>query len=164
MADDDLTTHTVAQLAERIRSKEVSPVEVADAFLRRIEDVEPRLNAFITRLDDHARRAAAASEAEIMAGEYRGPFHGIPVGLKDIFWTRGVRTTSGSVLDADFVPHVDAAVVSRLTAAGAYCIGKLHMTEFAFDGTSRNHHYGPATIPGTRRVWPEAPAAAQAWP
>ena len=70
---EDLTRLTVAQLAQRIRSKEVSPVEVAEAFLRRIEAVEPKLNAFITRLDDHARRAAATAEAEIMAGEYRGP-------------------------------------------------------------------------------------------
>lgn len=147
MAHEDLTTLTVARLAELIRSKAVSPVEIADAFLRRIEEVEPRLNAFITRLDDHARRAAATAEAEIMAGEYRSPFHGIPVGLKDIFWTRGIRTTSGSLLDADFVPQVDSAVASRLTAAGAFCIGKLHMTEFAFDGTSRNHHYGPARNP-----------------
>ncbi len=144
---DDLTRLTVSQLAQRIRGREVSPVEVADAFLRRISTVEPRLNAFITRLDDHARRAAAAAEAGIMAGEYRGPFHGIPVGLKDIFWTKDVRTTSGSVLDADFVPPVDSAVASRFEVAGAYCIGKLHMTEFAFDGTSRNHHYGPARNP-----------------
>ena len=147
MPEDDLTSLTVAQLAQRIRSREVSPVDVADAFLRRIEAVEPKLNAFITRLDDHARRAAASAEAEIIAGEYRGPFHGIPVGLKDLFWTEGIRTTSGSMLDADFVPMEDAEVASRLTAAGAYCIGKLHMTEFAFDGTSRNHHYGPARNP-----------------
>ncbi len=147
MSQDDLTQLTVAQLAQHIRGKEVSPVEVADAFLRRIEAVEPRLNAFITRLDDHARRSAAAAEAEIMAGGYRGPFHGIPVGLKDLFWTKGVRTTSGSALDADFVPTVDSAVAARFKAAGAYCIGKLHMTEFAFDGTSRNHHYGPARNP-----------------
>ena len=147
MSQDDLTRLTVAQLAQRIRGKEVSPVEVADAFLRRIEAVEPKLNAFITRLDDHARRSAAAAEAEIMAGEYRGPFHGIPVGLKDLFWTEGIRTTSGSALDADFVTPVDSAVAARLQAAGAYCIGKLHMTEFAFDGTSRNHHYGPARNP-----------------
>ncbi len=147
MSQDELTGLTVAQLARRIRGKDVSPVEVADAFLRRIEAVDPKLNAFITRLDDHARRAAAAAEAEIMAGEYRGPFHGIPVGLKDLFWTKGVRTTSGSLLDADFVPTADSAVAERLQAAGAYCIGKLHMTEFAFDGTSRNHHYGPARNP-----------------
>ena len=147
MPEDDLTSLTVAQLAQRIRSREVSPVEVADAFLRRIEAVEPILNAFITRLDDHARRAAATAEAEIMAGEYRGPLHGIPVGLKDLFWTQGIRTTSGSMLDVEFVPTEDAEVASRLKAAGAYCIGKLHMTEFAFDGTSRNHHYGPARNP-----------------
>ena len=147
MSMEDLTRLTVAQLAQRIRSKDVSPVEVAEAFLRRIEAVEPKLNAFITRLDDHARRAAATAEAEIMAGEYRGPFHGIPVGLKDLFWTKDIRTTSGSLLDADFVPAEDSAVASRLMAAGAYCIGKLHMTEFAFDGTSRNHHYGPARNP-----------------
>ena len=153
MAGQDLTRLTVAELGPLIQRKEITPVEVAEAYLRRIEALEPQLNAFITRIDDHARREARKAEAEIMAGLYRGPFHGIPVGLKDLFWTKGIRTTSGSVLDADFVPTEDAAVVARLNEAGAYGIGKLHMTEFAFDGTSRNEHYGPARNPwDTRRM------------
>ena len=147
MPYDDLTQFTVTQLGSLIRRLEISPVEVAEAFLRRIDALEPRLNAFITRVDDHALQSAREAEAEILRGQYRGPFHGIPVGLKDLFWTKDIRTTSGSLIDGDFVPMEDSAVASRIKAAGAYCIGKLHMTEYAFDGTSLNHHYGPAHNP-----------------
>lgn len=147
MPDEDLTQLTVAQLGPRIQRGEISPVEVAAAFLRRIDALEPQLNAFITRVDEHALQAARGAEAEILQGHYRGPFHGIPVGLKDLFWTKGIRTTSGSLIDSGLVPAEDSAVASRMKAAGAYCIGKLHMTEFAFDGTSLNHHYGPARNP-----------------
>jgi aspartyl-tRNA(Asn)/glutamyl-tRNA(Gln) amidotransferase subunit A len=98
-------------------------------------------------VDEHALQAAREAEAEILRGHYRGPFHGIPVGLKDLFWTKGIRTTSGSLIDSEFVPPEESAVAARMKAAGAYCIGKLHMTEFAFDGTSLNHHYGPARNP-----------------
>ena len=147
MPDEDLTQLTVAQLGPRIQRGEISPVEVAEAFLRRIDGLEPRLNAFITRVDEDALQAAREAEAEILRGDYRGPFHGIPVGLKDLFWTKGVRTTSGSLIDGDFVPPEDSAVASLMKAAGAYCIGKLHMPEYAFDGTGLNHHYGPARNP-----------------
>jgi aspartyl-tRNA(Asn)/glutamyl-tRNA(Gln) amidotransferase subunit A len=145
--NEELTQLSVSQLGHHIQRRDVSPVEVAEAFIRRIDALEPRLNAFITRVDEHALQAAREAEKEILRGDYRGPFHGIPVGLKDLFWTRGIRTTSGSLIDGDFVPTEDSAVSSRIKAAGAYCIGKLHMTEFAFDGTSLNHHYGPARNP-----------------
>lgn len=147
MPDENLTQLTVAQLGPLIQRGEISPLEVAKAFLRRIDSLEPHLNAFITRLDEHALQAARDAEAEILRGNYRGPFHGIPVGLKDLFWTKGIRTTSGSLIDSAFVPAEDSAVASLIKAAGAYCIGKLHMTEYAFDGTSLNHHYGPALNP-----------------
>ena len=147
MSTEDLTQLSVSRLGSLIERREVSPVEVAEAYIRRIDEVEPRLNAFITRLDEHAMQAAREAEAAILRGGYRGPLHGIPVGLKDLFWTEGIRTTSGSWIDRDFVPTEDSAVASRLKAAGAYCIGKLHMTEFAFDGTSLNRHYGPARNP-----------------
>jgi aspartyl-tRNA(Asn)/glutamyl-tRNA(Gln) amidotransferase subunit A len=145
--NEDLTQLSVSQLGSRIESGDVSPVDVAEAFICRIDALEPQLNAFITRADEHALRAAREAEKEILRGDYKGPFHGIPVGLKDLFWTKGVRTTSGSVIDGDFVPTEDSAVASRMKAAGAYFIGKLHMTEFAFDGTSLNRHYGPARNP-----------------
>lgn len=147
MPDEDLTLLTVAQLGARIQRGDVSPVEVAEAFLHRIDALEPRLNAFITRMDEYVLQAAREAEEELVRGEYCGLFHGIPVGLKDLFWTRGIRTTSGSLIDGEFVPAEDSAVASRISDAGAYCIGKLHMTEFAFDGTSLNPHYGPARNP-----------------
>ena len=147
MPDDELIQLTVAQLGRRIQRKAVSPVEVAQAFLRRIDALEPRLNAFITLLADQALEAAHAAEAEILEGRYRGPFHGIPVGLKDLFWTKGVRTTSGSAVDGEFVPQEDSAVARRFSEAGAYCIGKTNMPEFAFDPTGRNPHYGPVHNP-----------------
>ena len=147
MQNQDLTQLSVSQLGHLIQRRDVSPVEVAVAFIRRIDALEPRLNAFITRVDEHALQSAREAEEEILRGDYRGPFHGIPVGLKDLFWTKDIRTTSGSLIDGEFVPAEDSAVASRIKAAGAYCIGKLHMTEFAFDGTSLNPHYGPARNP-----------------
>ena len=147
MQNQDLTQLSVSQLGHLIQRRDVSPVEVAEAFIRRIDALEPRLNAFITRVDEHALQSAREAEEEILRGDYRGPFHGIPVGLKDLFWTKDIRTTSGSLIDGEFVPAEDSAVASRIKAAGAYCIGKLHMTEFAFDGTSLNPHYGPARNP-----------------
>ena len=147
MASHELTRLPVSRLAAIIERREVSPVEVTEAYIRRIDETEPRLNAFITRMDDRALDAARQAEAEIMRGGYRGPLHGVPVGLKDLFRTRGVRTTSGSAIDRDFVPDEDSAVAERFAAAGACVIGKLHMTELAFDGTSLNRHYGPARNP-----------------
>ena len=147
MPNEDLTQLSVANLAPLIQSGDISPVEVAKAFISRIDALEPRLNAFITRMDDAALREAREAEKEILRGRYIGPFHGIPFGLKDLFWTNNTRTTSGSLIDSEFIPKEDSAVASRMKAAGAYCIGKLHMTEFAFDGTSLNCHYGPAHNP-----------------
>ena len=147
MPNEDLTQLSVSQLAPHVQRRDISPIEVAEAFIRCIDALEPRLNAFITRLDEYALQAAREAEEEILNGDYRGPFHGIPVGLKDLFWTKDIRTTSGSLIDGVFVPTEDSAVASRIKAAGAYCIGKLHMTEFAFDGTSLNRHYGPARNP-----------------
>lgn len=147
MASDELTRLPVSHLAGLIERREVSPVEVAEAYIRRIDEAEPRLNAFITRMDERALDAVRQAETEIMLGRYRGLLHGVPVGLKDLFRTRGVRTTSGSAIDRDFVPDEDSAVAERFAAAGACVIGKLHMTELAFDGTSLNRHYGPARNP-----------------
>ena len=96
---------------------------------------------------DEALASARAAEAEIAAGVYRGPLHGIPVGVKDIYWTKGVRTTSGSAVYADFVPNQDSTAVSRLREAGAYPIGKTGTCEFAFDPTGRNAHFGMPNNP-----------------
>ncbi|MDP6493955.1 MAG: amidase [Dehalococcoidia bacterium] len=147
MSNENLTQLTVSQLGQHIQRRDISPVEVAEAYICRIDALEPQLNAFITRLDEHALREAREAQKEILGGNYRGPFHGIPVGLKDLFWTKDIRTTSGSLIDSEFVPTADSAVASQMKVAGAYCIGKLHMTEFAFDGTSLNRYYGPARNP-----------------
>ena len=143
----DLTLLHLSELSELIKSRSISPVDLAKAYIQRIEKLDPTLNAFITRLDEYALDMANTAESEIMSGQYKGHLHGIPIALKDLFQTKGVRTTSGSILERDFIPTEDASVVSMIKAAGGFCIGKLHMTEFAFDGTSRNHHYGPARNP-----------------
>ena len=147
MADTALTTMTVAELGRLIREARVSPVEVAEAFLDRIDALQPRLNAFITVTREQALAAARQAEAEIASGRYRGPLHGIPVGLKDLFWTRGVRTTSGSAVTADFVPDEDATVVSRLAEAGASFAGKTNMVEYAYGGAEHNDLYGAPRNP-----------------
>lgn len=143
----DLTSLTVAELGARIHSKQVSPVEVAEAFIARADALEPKVGAFVTRSTEQALDAAKQAEADIAAGNYRGPMHGIPVGVKDIYWTEGVRTTSGSRVYTDFVPDRDSAAVARLREAGAYSIGKTGTVEFAFDPTGRNAHYGMPNNP-----------------
>ena len=147
MADQELTQLTVAQLGRRIQRKAVSPVEVAEAFIERIEALEPKLNAFITTTFEEAMEAAQTAEEEVQRGDYKGPFHGVPIGFKDLFWTQDVKTTSGSQIDQDFVPEEDSEVVARFKAAGAYTIGKLNMVEYAFGPTGGNAHYGSARNP-----------------
>jgi aspartyl-tRNA(Asn)/glutamyl-tRNA(Gln) amidotransferase subunit A len=147
MNPEELTNLTVVEAASYIAKKTISPVDLLDAYLKRIERLEPQLNAFILRLDSYAMEKAKTAEREIVAGNYRGPFHGIPIGVKDLFWTEGIATSSGSILEASFVPKEDSAAVANFYRAGSYCIGKLHMSEFAFNGTSRNHHYGPSKNP-----------------
>ena len=104
----ELCYMSAGELSRLIGGKEVSPVEVIDAHLARIEATEPTLNSFITLLPDRAREAALRAESRIQAGQYRGPLHGIPVGLKDLFNTAGVRTTSGSRIFDTFIPHKTA--------------------------------------------------------
>lgn len=147
MADASLTGMTVAELAKLIQAKDVSPVAVAEAFIERTDATEPQLNAWITLLPDETRAAAKRAEAEIAAGNYKGPLHGIPVGLKDLFWTKGVRTTSGSAITKDFVPSEDATVVTKLQEAGAYAFGKTNMVEYAYGGTEHNDLYGAPRNP-----------------
>jgi aspartyl-tRNA(Asn)/glutamyl-tRNA(Gln) amidotransferase subunit A len=137
----------IAELAGLLRAKKLSPVELVRAYLARIEEWNPRLNAYLTVLADEAVREARRAEREILRGQRRGPLHGIPISLKDNIWTRGVRTTAGSKILAKFVPDADAKIVQRLRAAGAVLLGKTHMHEFAYGVTSNNAHYGPARNP-----------------
>src|SRR5690606_2535917 len=129
---DDLPFLPVTELAPLLSSRQVSPVELTHQVLERIEAVEPKVNAYITVLADEAMAQAKAAECNIAMGNYLGPFHGIPVGLKDLLMTRGVRTTAGSAVLEDFVPDEDATTVTRLRQAGAIFTGKLNLHEFAF--------------------------------
>ena len=127
---------SASELARLIECKEVSPVEVTDAYLQRIEALDGRYNAYLTVSYDKARQAAREAEREILQGHYRGPMHGIPIAVKDQFWTRGIRTTGGSRIFSDFIPEEDATVVAKLRQAGAILLGKTNLTEFAITALS----------------------------
>ena len=133
---------SAGQLSRLYSAKEVSPVEVVDAQLARINATEPALNSFITLLPEAAQAAARRAETEIQAGKHRGPLHGIPVGLKDLYNTAGVRTTSGSRIFDNFVPQEDCTVAARLLRAGAILLGKLNMHPLAYGPTGENSDYG----------------------
>src|SRR5262245_37950607 len=120
---DELHLYSISHLAELIRAKRVSPVELADHFLARIERLDGSLHSFITATPELARRQAYRVEAEIMRGEYKGLLHGIPFGLKDIYNTAGVRTTALSRMLADNVPSTDSTVTQKLYSAGAILLG-----------------------------------------
>lgn len=141
MIRDDWPLLSVAELSRLIQRKEVSPVELVQSFLERIKNVDGKLQSYITVCSEEAMAAAFQAEKEILQGEYRGPFHGVPVAVKDQFLTKGVRTTCGSRAYEDLIPEEDATVVSLLKQGGAILLGKLNMSEFAMGGT-RNHPYG----------------------
>jgi aspartyl-tRNA(Asn)/glutamyl-tRNA(Gln) amidotransferase subunit A len=138
---------TIAEAARLIEQRELSPVELVDSRLDRIQRFDGRLNSFIRVLAEEARAAARAAEAEIAAGKYRGPLHGIPIGLKDIYETAGVATTGHSKVMQDHVPKADAFSVKRLRAAGAIVMGKLATHEFALGGPSFDLPWPPARNP-----------------
>ena len=138
----DLCMLSLEDVAHQIAFKEVSPVEVTQAVLDRIERLNPSLNAYMTVTGDAAMAAARAAEREIAGSGYRGLLHGVPVGIKDLFQTKGVRTTAGSKILADWIPDEDATVVRKLAEAGAISVGKLGMHEWAFGTTSDNVHFG----------------------
>jgi aspartyl-tRNA(Asn)/glutamyl-tRNA(Gln) amidotransferase subunit A len=144
---DEIAFQSVLSTSALVKSKKVSPVELTHACLRRIEAQNPSLNAFITVTADSALADAKAAEAEVQRGGWRGPLHGIPIALKDMIDTAGIRTTGASALFKDRIPHTDAAVVERLRRAGAILLGKLNMQEFAYGGTSVPSHYGPVRNP-----------------
>src|SRR4051794_18987291 len=138
---------TIAEAARLIAAKELSPVELLDSRLQRIERLDGRLNSFIRVLTDEARATARTAEAEIAAGKYRGPLHGIPIGLKDIYETAGVATTGHSKVMQDHVPKADAFSVAKLRQAGTVVMGKLATHEFAFGGPSFDLPWPPARNP-----------------
>lgn len=139
---------TIATAADLIESRELSPVDLTQACLDRIDSLQDQLNAFITVLDEQALRQAREAEAQIQKGRYLGPLHGIPVGLKDLFDVAGAPTTAGSKVFAERVAREDSAVVARLKAAGAIIIGKHNLHEFGFGATNLSSYFGP-----TRNPW-----------
>ena len=154
-AATDTIQLTLEDAAALVRGRRVSPIELTEAALARIEAVEPRLNAFVTVTADVARAQARLAGDEIGTGQYRGPLHGIPIAVKDLFATKGIRTTAGSKILANWIPDEDATVVRRLREAGAVLLGKLGLHEFAYGVSSVNPHFGdvhnpwdPTKIPG----------------
>lgn len=148
MADQSLTRKSARELASLIRTRSVSPTEVLDAHLSAIERLNPTLNAIVTLATDQARTAAQAAEAEIMRGARTGPLHGLPIGIKDVTVTAGIRTTYGSPLYKDNVPAEDAEVVRRLKTAGAIVLAKTNTPEFATGANTVNALFG-----ATRNPW-----------
>jgi aspartyl-tRNA(Asn)/glutamyl-tRNA(Gln) amidotransferase subunit A len=138
----ELCWTSMTELARMIATRKVSPVEIVQAHLDRIAALDGKIKSYITVLGDSALAAAKAAEAAVQSGATLGPLHGVPVGLKDLYCTKGVKTTGGSKLLADWVPEEDATVVARLAGAGAIALGKLNMHEFAYGPEGLNPHYG----------------------
>ena len=154
MTDTDLAFASIEEVGRLYRRRKLSPVELTKLMLARIEQLNPKLNAYITVTGDLALSQSRKAEAELFAPRGRkghrdrGPLHGIPIALKDNIYTRGIRTTAGSKILKDFTPPEDAVVWSKLREAGAILLGKTNLHEFAYGVTTNNPHYGP-----TRNPW-----------
>lgn len=142
-----MTDMSIAEASDLLRRKKISPVELTTACLNRIQELNPTINAFITVMHERALAQAREAENKIRAGKWRGPLHGIPIGLKDLIDTADVKTTCASALFAERVPTEDAEVVRRLKDAGAVLIGKQNMQEFAWGGTSSSSYFGAVHNP-----------------
>ena len=139
--------HSIAAVSELIRTGQMSPIRLVEECLERIDALQPSINAFITVLADEARHKAKQAESEIKAGNWRGPLHGIPVGIKDMYDTAGIPTTAAFVHFKDRVPLKDAVAVRLLKEAGAIVIGKTNMHELAMGTTSLTSYFGPVLNP-----------------
>jgi aspartyl-tRNA(Asn)/glutamyl-tRNA(Gln) amidotransferase subunit A len=146
MADSEILFKSVDELALLLKARTLSPVELVRAFLDRIDDVNPNVNAFITITREQALERAQQAEQEIAGGHYRGPLHGIPYAPKDLLATQGIRTTNGSKVTANWVPEYESTVTRRLNQAGAILVGKLNLLEFAM-GSGQRGLVGPARNP-----------------
>src|SRR6266852_2333370 len=148
MPHEDLCFASAVEIAAWVREKKVSPVEVIEAFLSRIDKINPKINAYVTLTPELAREAAKRAEAAVMAGAALGPLHGVPFSVKDLVFTAGVRTTAGSLVYRDFVPDTDSLVVSRLKAVGGIILCKSNTPEFNYKATTENLVFGE-----TRNPW-----------
>src|SRR6266446_674932 len=146
-ASGDLATLSLTEASARIRTRSVTPTQLTEACLARIETYNPMLNAFITVLREQAMAQARELETEQRAGKLRSPLHGVPIALKDNVDTAGIRTTAASAVFDDRIPEQDAEVARRLKAAGAVLIGKTNLHEFAMGGTNATSYYGPVRNP-----------------
>jgi aspartyl-tRNA(Asn)/glutamyl-tRNA(Gln) amidotransferase subunit A len=146
--NNNLMVLPLTELASLLRKREISPVELVQEALQRIEQYDPQLNSYITVLSEAALDAARGAEREILDGQYRGSLHGIPLSIKDLFATKGVRTTAGSKVLENWIPDHDATAVERWREAGAIILGKTNTHEFAYGVTTDNPFYGP-----TRNPW-----------
>lgn len=147
---NELLSLSLSEISDKVAAKEISPVELAHASLDRLEEVEPALTAFVTVTPELLLGQAKVAEAQIVGGSYRGPLHGIPMAVKDLYDTAGVRTTSSSAQRADNVPATDSAAVAKLYAAGMTLIGKTHTHEFAYGATTptTGNPWDPTRTPG----------------
>src|SRR6266436_790223 len=152
----------IATIQKNVRMQRVSPVEVVNACLKRIEEFNPELNAFITVLADQALEQARVAEAEIKAAKWRGPLHGIPVGIKDFYDTAGIKTTAAFEHFKDRVPGRDAVGVAKLKAAGAIIIGKMNMHRLGMGTTGIDSYYGPVRNPWNAEYIPGGSSAGSA--
>jgi aspartyl-tRNA(Asn)/glutamyl-tRNA(Gln) amidotransferase subunit A len=144
---DERLPRSLATLSREFQKRRLSPVEIVDALLERIEAVDTDLNAFITVTGEGALEEAARAQEEIMAGYYRGPLHGVPLGLKDLIYTAGVRTTMGSAFFEDYIPDYSATITLKLQEAGAVLVGKTNTHEFAYGPTGDRSCFGPTRNP-----------------
>lgn len=156
---NDICRMDVGTLAGNIRAKELSPVEVIDAVLARMENLEPFLHAFCTPTPDLARETAQRLERALMAGDDVGPLAGVPIGIKDLVCTQGIPTMSGSIAYKDFVPQEDDVVVERLRNAGAVIIGKTNVPEFGYSGVGHNPVFETTRNPWNTSLTPGGSSA-----
>ena len=143
----DITKLSGVEQARMIRTKEISPVELIDAVYERIHELNPKLNAFCTLDEENARKAAQEAEKKLMSGDEIGPLHGVPVAIKDLIATKGIRTTFGSKLYEDFIPDEDDICVERLRDAGAIIVGKTNVPEFGYQGVTHSELLGITRSP-----------------
>src|SRR5260370_6515877 len=156
---DELLSFDVAAISNKLRTKEISQVEVTNVYLDRIVKFDEKLLAYITVTPQVAREAAHKAESEIAGGHWRGPFHGVRVALKALCYTKGILTTGGSKILDEFVPDFDCTVWARLRDAGAVLLGKLNLHEFASGATGTNPHWGTCRNPYNLERVPAARAA-----
>ena len=156
----DISFLTATELARLIQSKQLSPVELTQQILARVDKIDPLLRTYITPLPELALQQARDAENAIMHGEYKGPLHGIPIGIKDNYETKGIRTTVGSKLFAHFIPDESATTVKKLLGAGAIMLGKQNLHELAAGSTGTNSYFGTTRNPWNTNYMPGAQVVA----